>query len=102
MYNKQFFFTPRHENIITPFSWLSQGYVYMSHTVYLHPESVKVNLRRENSKLSFELSLKNKQYYVKVPSKLIHLDIYSIIVRLPSTTQKLHEGSFKGSLFWQK
>lgn len=71
----------------------------MSHTVYLHPESVKVNLRRENSKLSFELSLKNKQYYVKVPSKLIHLDIYSIIVRLPSTTQKLHVGAFKGSLF---
>ena len=50
----------RHENIITPFSWLSQGYVYMSHAVYLHPESVKVNLWVENSKLSFELSLKNK------------------------------------------
>ena len=55
-----FFFTPRHENIITPFSWLSQGYVYMSHAVYLHPESVKVNLWVEISKLSFELSLKNK------------------------------------------
>ena len=55
-----FFFTPRHENIITPFSWLSQGYVYMSHAVYLRPESVKVNLWVENSKLSFELSLKNK------------------------------------------
>ena len=60
MYNEHFFFTPRHENIITPFSWLSQGYVYTSHTVYLHPESVKVNLRGENAKLSFELSLKNK------------------------------------------